>query len=65
MSTLLGFIFVLILVLGFFIGVGMAVASIFCKERNQMLLVGTLIGIGLLFVAGGIIYAGCSKMGNI
>ena len=65
MVTAVSVIIVIGIVLGFFIAIGMALASIFCKERKDMLLVGSLIGLGFLFVVGGIVYAGCSHMGGM
>jgi hypothetical protein len=65
MANVISIVLSIALVLGVFFGMGVAIASIFCKERKQLLAVGAAVGIGLLFVVGGLIYAGCSKMGSM
>jgi hypothetical protein len=51
---------ILIVIFGIFVGIGYLLAPGFSKDPDKRLGVGLLIGIGLMFVAAAIIYAGCS-----
>jgi hypothetical protein len=64
MGAILSVILAIALVLAFFVGIGISIASLFCKKKGQMYLVGTLLGVGFICVIVGIIYVGCSRSGG-
>jgi len=51
---------VILILLGFFFGLGFLIASSVAKNRADLVGLGILFGFGLMLVAGGVIFAGCA-----
>jgi hypothetical protein len=65
MGGLITFAFCAAIIFGvsyIFIGMGISLAKLFCKKRDDIILVGVLLGLGFISVAAALIYAGCSDV---
>ena len=62
----MGVVLLIAVVAVIFVGFGIMIAGTFCKDGDSQIMVGIMLGIGLMFVVGGVLYAGCvAAMGKI